>query len=262
MTGWEPEVRADDTLVRQWVLASIERSCRIAERMGGKVAHTDAATYFDARSPLVLDNGVILRRPVAPHELPAIVSRARGFLPPERPWILLSAWPLPDLRDEGLELMGHPPFMARPPGPPATDVPAPEGVDIRRVTPELIDTFGAVLESSYPMRHASRSPWSDPRVLGDDLVAYLAYVDGEPVATSAAFIDGSTVDVEMISCAPEHRGRRIGEAMTWKATLAAPDRRAMLMASDEGRSLYERMGYLPVVRMTIWFRANEDPFSL
>ncbi len=41
--------------------------------------------------------------------------------------------------------------------------------------------------------------------------------------------------------------------MTWAATLADPDRNAMLMASDAGAPVYLRMGYFTVLRMTLWF---------
>jgi hypothetical protein len=40
--------------------------------------------------------------------------------------------------------------------------------------------------------------------------------------------------------------------MTWPATLADADAPSMLIASDLGRPTYERMGYLPMARFTLW----------
>jgi hypothetical protein len=45
--------------------------------------------------------------------------------------------------------------------------------------------------------------------------------------------------------------------MTWEATLAWPDLPATLIASDAGRPTYERMGYLSVVRVTLWTGARQ-----
>ena len=36
------------------------------------------------------------------------------------------------------------------------------------------------------------------------------------------------------------------------ATLADPSKHAVLIASDDGRSVYERMGYLPLTCFTLW----------
>jgi len=48
----------------------------------------------------------------------------------------------------------------------------------------------------------------------------------------------------MISARPEVRGRGVGRAVTAAATVVAPDRPAMLISSDDGRPVYERLGYV------------------
>jgi hypothetical protein len=58
--------------------------------------------------------------------------------------------------------------------------------------------------------------------------------------------------VEWISARPEARGRGVGAAVTWAATMADPTRPAMLIASDLGQPVYARMGYLRVTRFTLW----------
>lgn len=126
-------------------------------------------------------------------------------------------------------------------------------MQVREVTAETAGTFAVVLEAGFGMPGAAASPWADPRVFNADLRGYIGYLDGEPVATAAAFLAHGIVDVEMVSCLDRCRGQGIGEALTWSATLADPTRPAMLMASDLGRPIYERMGYFPVLRMTLWF---------
>jgi len=81
---------------------------------------------------------------------------------------------------------------------------------------------------------------------------WVGYLDGEPVATSAAYVGPHHVDVEMISARPEVRGRGVGRAVTAAATLAAPDLPAMLISSDDGRPVYARLGYVPILRFTLW----------
>lgn len=81
---------------------------------------------------------------------------------------------------------------------------------------------------------------------------WLGRLGGEAIGTAAAWVTDAHVDVEWISTMPGARGKRIGEALTWTATLAAPDRPAMLIASDLGQPVYERMGYLRLSRLTLW----------
>jgi hypothetical protein len=259
MTGWEHDVSEDDSALRQWVLTNLTRYRTIIERIDGRIDVWDAAALFDAASPVVFDNAVVLRRPVSTDELDEIIDTARVFFPPERRWLLLSAWPLPDLTDAALTLMGHPPFMMRPAGPPTDRRGGPANFEIREVTPAEAATFGATLETGFGMPGAATSPWSDRRLFDGDIKAYIGYLDGEPVGTAAAFLAHGVVDVEMISCVEKCRGKGIGEALTWAATLADPSRPAMLMASDSGRPIYERMGYIPILRMTLWYSsANDD----
>jgi hypothetical protein len=73
-----------------------------------------------------------------------------------------------------------------------------------------------------------------------------------------AHLGASMSHVEYVSAMPAARGRGYGEAMTWPATNAGAEAPSMLIASDLGRPTYERMGYLPLARFTVWAgtRAN------
>ena len=97
-------------------------------------------------------------------------------------------------------------------------------------------------------------PLADPRLLDGPLRLFLGLRDGHPVATSGARFGHGLVDVDCVSCLAEARGTGIGGALTWAATLCRPEWPAVLIASDDGQPLYERMGYLRLLRMTFWHR--------
>ena len=60
----------------------------------------------------------------------------------------------------------------------------------------------------------------------------------------------------LVATIPDARGRGYGEALTWHAARADPSLPAMLLSSDDGRSIYERMGFLPLQRITLWYRSR------
>jgi hypothetical protein len=64
--------------------------------------------------------------------------------------------------------------------------------------------------------------------------------------------------VEFISVDATLRGRGFGAAITWAATLAQPELPAVLIASDDGRPVYERMGYATICRFTLWMGPGDD----
>jgi predicted aconitase with swiveling domain len=83
---------------------------------------------------------------------------------------------------------------------------------------------------------------------------WVGYVDGEPVSVAAAHVAAGATLVEYVAALPSARGRGAGAAVTWAATLADPAAPAVLIASDDGRPTYERMGYVAVERWTAWLR--------
>lgn len=248
--GWRATTPDGDTILRRLTLAFGERSTFAAERMGGQVVHRDDALLGDFGSDVIFDNNVVLT--VAPEraDLPAVIAAARELYG-DRAWLLVSALPLPDLRLHGLRLMGHPPIMLRAPGGEAPGAPA--GLRLLEVDDtETLALWGTTLARAYPTPSGTAPPF-DERVLGGPLRLWLGFEDDRPVATSAAFVRDGLVEVDYISTMPEARRRGYGAAVTWAATLADPSLPAALVASDEGRPMYESMGYLPVARLTLWY---------
>jgi GNAT superfamily N-acetyltransferase len=95
---------------------------------------------------------------------------------------------------------------------------------------------------------------ADTRALDASIRLFVGRVDGITVATSGARIGHGVNDVEWVSTLPGYRRRGIGEALTWAATLAAAELPAVLIASDDGQGVYESMGFVRLLRLTMWHR--------
>lgn len=253
-TGWEPDLAADDTLLRQAVLVHASWPVQVARGAGRpwRSGPQWAGGWIGDRGALT--NPVVLLQPLTrPDEtLPDIGA----LFPPHVPYLLISAWPTPDLQPYGLGLLGHPPLMVRFPGPrPAS--PGPE-VDVREVrdTDELA-LAERVLVDGYPMPELKPLRPGDllgPTLLQPDTRVWLAWLEGEPVAVAAAHQHAGATLVEYVATLASARGRGAGAAVTWAATLADPAAPAMLIASDDGRPVYERMGYVAIERWSVWLR--------
>jgi hypothetical protein len=152
--------------------------------------------------------------------------------------------------------MGHPPLMLRPAAP--AEVPSPPGLEIVEVRDEeALARFDETMIAAYPVPEMAGRRQFGPGVLdADGWHMWLGMVGDEPAGTAAAHVTDAFVDVEWISLHEGHRGKRIGEALTWAATLVRPDLPAMLFASDLGAPTYRRMGYQSLARLTLWVGAR------
>lgn len=245
--GWEPGLETD-TLVRAGTEVWIADAAHVAAAMGGRVDDRGRIVLVDGGWPSLFSAAAFLRGPVAVDEVAAVLDWFPGLHG------IVSPVPTPDLTALGLELVGHPPFMVRPPG--GAPAPTAEHAVEEVVDAEGIAAFERCLVEGFPIEGGE--PWSpgalfDERVLGGDGRFYVGRdADGRVVATSGAYVHAGVVEVSYVSTLPEARGRGWGEAMTWAATTADPFLPAVLVASDPGRPIYERMGFLPVCRFTFW----------
>lgn len=254
--GWEPEVPASDTLVRRAVLVHASWAVTVAESLGRPARRTDrwAGGWIGDRGALT--NPVIVTRPLRGDEWADVVAEVGELLPAGIPWFLVSPFPTPDLAGLGLLKIGHPPVMVRWPGGEAP--PLREGVELRPVTSAAeLEVAERVLVEGYPMPDLlPLRPGSvlAPPILEGATRVWTAYVDGEPAAIAAAHVAGGASLVEYVAALPAARGRGAGAAATWAATLCEPAQPAILVASDDGRPLYESMGYVALERWTAWIR--------
>jgi hypothetical protein len=255
--GWEPDAPADDTLVRSAVLAHAGWATATAAAKGRPWRRTDRWVGAYAGERGALTNMVLLLRPPrGEDDLADVVAEVGRLVPEPVPFFLLSPFPTPDLTTLGLARVGHPPLMVRP----AAPVPerGSDAVPVREVS-DTADLAVAerLLVEAYPMPEAEPLTTGEvlsPALLGGPMRFWLAYADDRPIAVSAAYCDHGVNLVAYVAALPAARGRGAGAAVTWAATLADPARPALLLASDDGRPVYERLGYLAIERWTAWLR--------
>jgi len=252
-SGWEPDLPASDSLLRRYVVTTVEVAAHAARSADGQVQQWDEAAAADARSPFLFDNLAVLMQPPSSAGLELTMRRLLDFYPPHRHFALLSPFPTPDLSGFGLELNGHPPLMYRPVGGTAPAPPA--GLEIAAVTdaPRLRQFVDTLVEA-YPMPGAPDTAIAGAAFLDGPVRLFLGLVDGVPVGTAGARVAHGLVDVEWVSTLPGHRGKGYGAALAWAATLAEPGWPAVLISSDDGLRVYQAMGYERLLRLTMWHR--------
>ncbi|MGH2757980.1 MAG: GNAT family N-acetyltransferase [Actinomycetota bacterium] len=251
-TGWEPETPDEDTLLRAALYNFTDFNVGTAGILGARLRSSDWLALADLGRPGAFFNNATFLRPTLPGQVPFLLDEIEAFFSAEGSgdvdvW---SAWPTPEVSERGWELQGYPPLLLRPAG--GRPAPAPEGLEIREVrTADDVREFERVLATSFGQPDPPRV--FDERLLGVDRVhMWIGFVDDDPVATAAVCTTRGLNGVQTIATLPGYRGRGLGKAMTWVATMAEPDLPAVLLSSDLGRPVYERMGYLPILRFSYW----------
>ena len=129
--GWEPDTPESDTLVRAAVEIHAAWLAATAEAKGRPWRRTDSwvGAYIGDRGELT--NVVMPLRPTDADGFATLLGEVAELVPPTAPYVLLSAFPTPDLSWHGLVRVGHPPLMARPGRTGTRGTPA--GVEVREV---------------------------------------------------------------------------------------------------------------------------------
>jgi GNAT superfamily N-acetyltransferase len=251
--GWFPDTPAGDTVIRRYVLANAEWMEAVARASGTPVLRTDDVVVVDEHSPHLLFNTGILLRPVPPERAEAVATEVSEFFAGATggPCSLFCPWPT-DL--PGFRASGHPPLMLRVPGG-AAPAPPPELELTVAATREELGAYEQVLVDGFPLDELQ--PWrpgvafhpANLHVPGTAF--YVGRVDGRAVTVATSIVACGVNHVEFVATLPDARGKGYGAAATWAATLHAPDLPSLLIASDMGRPVYERMGYLALTRWTL-----------
>ncbi len=263
--GWEPDSPAEDSLLRRFLVnwtASIEAH---GLPIGGRALRHDDLAAVDVGRPAFGGNVATLTAPLF-----AVVDAALDALDDFYAFstgeltgtvYLFSPWPTPDLRSRGWGLVGLQPLMLRPAGgaapsdPPGLRIePVRNDAELRSFELAMVRGFEAPeLEALGPGAHFA------PAILGDTRFRlWVGWEEDRPVSAAAAFVDAGITNVTLVGTVPAARRRGYGAALTWRATLTDSLLPAMLLATDDGRPVYERMGYLPLFHFAVWSRDRPD----
>ena len=157
------------------------------------------------------------------------------------------------------------PVMTREPSSPAVAVrPARHayGVVAAAVTdPERLAVAESIMIAVFPparVEPAMRGRIQPPRVLGiEGWCVWLGYRSGVPAGAAYTFHDGTSVGVYQVATLPEHRGNGVARALMVAVLRRYPDVEITLSATEQGRGLYEQLGFHPV-GTAIWWIPKPD----
>jgi hypothetical protein len=263
-TGWLATTPPGDTYLRRFLLNWAGMCAATARSFGGHAAVLPEIHLADSGRPAAFANCATLLQPLSAETAAGTLNTIASFFAFDDPSrsgevLLASAWPTGDLRPFGWNLMGHPPVHLLPHG--VEPTPPPTGLRIEEVRDlDQLYAWERVVIEGYPFEALADSPpgalvsasWLDePRGR-----LWVGWVGERPVCASSAWTEYGVNDVTLVATVPDARRRGYGEALTWRAALAEPSLPAMLLSSDDGRPIYERMGFLPLLRLTLWYRGR------
>lgn len=254
-TGWEPSTPWSDTLAHRFTHAYAASLWQPVACLGGLVVHDDRYVVHDLGRPAAFENGATLLAPLV-RDPSGVLDEVEGLLAAGtgRVW-LWSPWPTPDLRPRGWELAGHPPMLARPPGPAPTDRPTPVRVVEVHDAAGLAD-WHHVVAHGYPIEELQqRGPHLGASALDPaSHRCWVGYLGERPVAAAAAHVAMGMNILAMGATLVEARGQGAWRALAVRRLAAQPALPAASLFSDDSRPLAERLGFVPLWRWTVWTR--------
>ncbi len=258
LTGWELDAPETDTVVRQFLQAQTAFQRLTGETLGATVVENERSIAVDTGRPASMLNFGVLRQPLTTANLDRTMTEledlfgqpgATGFV------AVYSPLPTPDLTAWGWTLAGHPPLQLRSPF--SSLVPTDIRVEPVQSSDELATLEKIMIEGFdfQEMRGAMSGALFHPGMLQDDrFAAWLGYLDNEPVAAAGSLVEAGIVDVVMVATIPRARRKGVGLAVTQAAARPELGLPAVLFSSDEGRPVYERLGFVPILRGSFWYR--------
>lgn len=119
-------------------------------------------------------------------------------------------------------------------------VPSEHGTQYRPLRSTDLDAAWSLsMDQHWPHRPVD---WQDAMALGEGLVAE---VDGQLVGTALTWLWGEThATVGLVIVSEQVRGRRIGSVLMERVLEGLRDRDVSLHATEDGRGLYERLGFV------------------
>jgi hypothetical protein len=250
-TGHLDDTPVQDTLLRRYLHNQADLSVLLAEAGGGDVVRRPDLVVAAFDTPVAYQNEAVLLRPLAGPDDELLDVAEQGLR--GRHGVLVSAWPTPDLAPRGWQLVGHPTFVARGPQSPADVSP----VVRRATTAEELALAERLAAEGYPMPEAlgAAPGFAYPAgVLGSALHLFVGSHEGEPVGVAASYRAHEVLNLCLAATLPAARRRGVWEALAQARLAEAPDLPAVACTSDYTRAGFEKLGFLPVSRLTMWAR--------
>jgi len=127
----------------------------------------------------------------------------------------------------------------------------PDGAELQRLTmAEQAEDFWRITASAYASNGFPPEVFAGytnhAGLLAENVVAFLAYLDGVPVSIAMTIVRHGVAGVYWVGSLEQARGRGLGHAVTAAATNAGFElgaELASLQASPMGKPVYLRMGY-------------------
>jgi hypothetical protein len=137
---------------------------------------------------------------------------------------------------------------------------AADNVIVQRATTtdDLVDAERVAVEG-YPLDEARGLPPLSlfPAELLDTAVTLrLGRLDGQAVGAGACHVAHGVVNLCFAATLPQARRRGVWEALVWDRVNDGPSLPAVAYTSDYSRPGFERMGFVPIIRFTLWAAAS------
>ena len=147
-----------------------------------------------------------------------------------------------------------PGMVADPVLPPVRPLPA---LEVRRVGDAVtVDAFCAIGSVCFHVPIVWFREVFDSPAVWEPFAAYVGFVDGVPVSTTAIITSDSVLGVYNVATLPEHQHQGYGEAVMRCALEDAHSRsgldRTVLQSTAAGYRLYERMGFKTVTHVSVY----------
>ncbi len=255
-SGYGTGTPPGDNLVNDFQQETAASYLELARARGDRIDVSRADLVMtDSESALPFWNRAMLLEPIVdPEPIAAALKtfyggRAGG------PYLFDSAWPTPDLRAHGCTLMGHPPLMLR--AAIAALPQTPPGLQIVEVNDETqAADFERTLVYGYPAPQFQ--PFQGVQLFTPKTFDargwrhFVGYADNRAVAAGSCFVGDRLLRVENIATLADVRGRGFGVAITAATIRADLSKPAVLVASDLGRPIYEKLGFRAMARVSYW----------
>ncbi len=164
------------------------------------------------------------------------------------------------LRQSGFHCMKHFPAMVLDLSRMRRRFAAPKGLRI-----EPLRDFAIFQKYAHPLIGPITTDRRRARLDGEERLAavrpqrlfpFVASIDGEPLGHAMIFLGAGVAGVYDVGTIQRARGKGIGTAVTIAAATHARKlgyHYAVLKASGEGESVYQRIGFTEVCRMSLWY---------